>query len=102
MPLVDTTYQTLLRMPLDGSTVLSQSCSPPALNPLRHSRSIRNLADGSFSTPLLPQTPLATIGNGYALHVTAQDTIDQTVRFGGIAGTSPANASVPITFNIAH
>ena len=92
MPLVDTTYQTLLRMSLDGSTVLSSTLLAPGTQSFITPYPSGVWANGSFSTPLLPLTPLSTIGNGYSLHLTAQNVIDQSARFGGIAATSPTPA----------
>ena len=98
MPLIDTNYQTLLRMSLDGSTVLASTLLAPGTQSFVTPDPSGAWVDGSFSTPLLPLAPLADIGNSYAVHTTAQNTIDQTARFGGIAAASPNNASVPVTF----
>ncbi len=73
-------------------------CSLPAPNPSSPPAPSGGWVNGSFTTPLLPLTPLSTIGNSYALHVTAQNVIDQIARFGGIAATSLSNASVPVAF----
>jgi trimeric autotransporter adhesin len=99
-PLVNTNYQTLLRLSLDGSTVLAstllapgtQSAVAPAPNGAAWIASTE-------TTPswLLPLTPLSTIGNSYALRVTQQSTIDQTIRFGGLPTTNPNFASAPVT-----
>src|SRR5216683_2965389 len=84
-PLVNTTYQTLLRLPLDGSTVLAstllapgtQSFATPAPNGAAW-------ITGLLSTPLLPTQTLSSIGNAFALRVTAQNIIDQAARFGAL------------------
>jgi trimeric autotransporter adhesin len=99
-PLVNTNYQTLLRLSLDGSTVLAstllapgtQSTVAPAPNGAAWIASTQ-------TTPswLLPLTSLSTIGNSYALRVTQQNTIDQTIRFGGLPTTNPNFASAPVT-----
>jgi hypothetical protein len=99
-PLVNTTYQTLLRIPLDGSTVLAstllapgtQSAAIPALN-----GATWIAASSTLPASLLPVTALSTIGNGYALRVTSQNTIDQAIRFGGLPTTNPSFASAPVT-----
>ena len=54
-------------------------------------------ATGSNPAWLLPLTPLSDIGNSYALRLTQQNTIDQTVRFGGLPTTNLAFASAPVT-----
>ena len=46
--------------------------------------------------PLLPLTPLATIGNSFAVRVNAANLVDQTARFGGIASSNPNSASAPV------
>ncbi len=99
-PLVNTTYQTLLRLPLDGISVLASTLLAPG------TQSTLTPAPGSavwltstLSTPawLLPVTPLSDIGNSYALRVTANNTIDQSLRVGGLPTTNPTFASAPIT-----
>jgi len=46
--------------------------------------------------PLLPLTPLSTIGNSFAVRVNAANLVDQTARFGGIAASNPNSASAPV------
>jgi hypothetical protein len=93
-PLVNTTYQTLLRLPLDGSTVLNSTLPAP---------NQRTWITSTLTTPswLLPLQPLSTIGNSYAVRVTqpggASPLIDQAIRFGGLPTTNPNFASAPIT-----
>ena len=99
-PLVNTTYQTLLRLPLDGSTVLSSTLlTPGTQSTLTPAPGSAVWIAGTLTTPasLLPLTPLSEIGNSYALRVTAQNTIDQTLRLGGLPTTNPTFASAPIT-----
>jgi hypothetical protein len=97
-PLVNTPYQTLLRIPLDGSAVLSAVLLAPGtqsfVTPVPNGDA---WAAGTLTTPLLPLPTLSTIGNSFALRVTAQNTIDQTLRFGGLPTTNPAYASAPVT-----
>ncbi len=99
-PLVPTAYQVLLRLPLDGSTVQSSTLIAPgtqsfiALGP---NGSV--WIDGTFTSPLLPLKPLAEMGNGYAVRVTATNAIDQTARFGGLPISNPSFASLPIVIN---
>ena len=73
-PLIPTTYQTLLRLPLDGSTVLSSTLLAPG------TQSIVTPAPngsawiaGTLTLPLFPTPSLSTIGNTFATHVTAAD-----------------------------
>ncbi len=99
-PLVNTTYQTLLRLSLDGSTVLASTLLAPGTeSTLTPAPSSAIWITSTLTTPswLLPLTPLSTIGNSYALRVTQQNTIDQTIRFGGLPTTNPTFASAPIT-----
>jgi hypothetical protein len=96
-PLTPLAYQSLLRIPLDGSTVLSstllasgsQSFATPG-------PSASAWVAGSLTLPLLPLTPLSSIGTSFALHVTSTGLIDQTTRLGGIATSNPGFASAPI------
>ncbi|MCU1253229.1 MAG: hypothetical protein JWQ49_6258, partial [Edaphobacter sp.] len=75
-PLVNTTYQTLLRLPLDGSAVLSSALLAPGMPSTHTPAPSQSVWITSFlTTPswLLPLTPLSTIGNSYALRVTQQN-----------------------------
>ncbi len=104
-PLVNTTYQTLLRLPLDGSSVLASTLLAPGTQsvlspaPNQNTWISSSQISSTQTTPswLLPLTPLSTIGNAYALRVTGQNQIDQTIRFGGLPTTNPNFASAPIT-----
>jgi hypothetical protein len=103
-PLVDTDYQTLLRLPLDGSTVLNSTLLAPGTQSTLTATANQNTWIAvTLTTPswLLPLTPLFTIGNSYALRVTQQGAaspvIDQAIRFGGLPTTNPTFASVPVT-----
>ncbi|WP_353068876.1 choice-of-anchor D domain-containing protein [Tunturibacter empetritectus] len=104
-PLVNTNYQTLLRLSLDGSTLLTSDLLAPgtqssvALAPSGAAWVTGTLTGELTANPawLLPLTPLSTIGNSYALRLTQQNTIDQTIRFGGLPITTGAFASAPVT-----
>jgi trimeric autotransporter adhesin len=105
-PLVNTTYQTFLRLPLDGSTVLNSTLLAPGtqstLTPTATATGATWIAvPSTLPATLLPMTPLSDIGNSYALRVTqqnaAQPVIDQTIRFGGLPTTNPFFASAPVT-----
>jgi hypothetical protein len=99
-PLVNTSYQTLLRLPLDGSAVLASTLlAPGTQSTLTPAPNQNTWITGSLTTPswLLPLQPLSSIGNSYALRVTQQNQIDQTIRFGGLPTTNPTFASAPVT-----
>ncbi|MBB5315849.1 choice-of-anchor D domain-containing protein [Tunturibacter empetritectus] len=99
-PLVNTNYQTLLRLSLDGSTLLTSDLLAPGIQSSvvpAPSGAAWISATGSNPAWLLPLTPLSDIGNSYALRLTQQDTIDQTIRFGGLPITSGSFASAPVT-----
>ncbi len=96
-PLVATSYQTLLRIPLDGNTVLSSILLAPGTQSFIAPAPSGNVwATGTLTIPLLPVPTLSTIGNSFALRITAQNTIDQALRFGGLPSANPAYASVPV------
>ena len=97
-PLVNLPYQSLLRIPLDGSSVLSSTLLAPGTQSI-----VTPAPNGeawvaeTLTTPLLPLPTLSTIGNAFALRVTAQNNIDQALRFGGLPTTNPSYASAPVT-----
>ena len=96
-PLVSTTYQVLLRMPLDGSAVLASTVlAPGAQSFVAAGVAGTAWVAGSLSMPVLPLTPLSTIGDSFAIRVNAAYLIDQTARFGGIAASNPDNAGAPV------
>ena len=99
-PLVNSTYQTLLRLSFDGSTVLSSTLlAPGTQSTLTPAPNQNTWIVTTLTTPswLLPLTSLSTIGNSYALRVNQQNQIDQTIRFGGLPTTNPTFASAPVT-----
>ena len=99
-PLAATTYQVLLRMALDGSAVLASTVLAPGTQSyVAAGPSGTAWVDGSLSVPLLPLTPLATIGNSFAVRVNAANVVDQTARFGGIAASNPGSAGAPVLLN---
>jgi trimeric autotransporter adhesin len=96
-PLTATNYQVLLRMTLDGSSVLASTLLAPGTQSfVAAGASGTAWVDGALSLPLLPLTPLANIGNSFAVRVNSANLVDQTARFGGIAATNPNNASAPV------
>jgi hypothetical protein len=101
--LVPTAYQALLRMSLDGSTVVSGTVVAPGQQSVVTAASGGAAwVGGSFTpgtAPLLPQSALSTIGNAYAVRVTPAAGVDQTVRWGGLADFDQTYASVPVAVN---
>ncbi|MCU1224497.1 MAG: hypothetical protein JWQ42_2590 [Edaphobacter sp.] len=96
-PLVNTAYQTLLRIPLNGSTVLSSTLLAPGTQSfVAPAPNGAAWVTGTLSTPLLPLQTLSDTGNAFALRVTSQNTIDQAVRFGGLPSTNAAFARAPV------
>ena len=96
-PLTAIGYQVLLRMTLDGQTVLGSTVLAPGTQSFVAAGAAGTAwVDGSLGLPLLPLTPLATIGNSFAVRVNAANLVDQTARFGGIASSNPNSASAPV------
>ena len=98
-PLTAVGYQVLVRMTLDGQTVLGSTVLAPGTQSFVAAGAAGTAwVDGSFSAgmPLLPLTPLSTIGNSFAVRVNAANLVDQTARFGGIAASNPNSASAPV------
>ena len=96
-PIAATTYQSLLRIPLTGQSVSASLLLVPGTQSFV-SAGPNGTAwiTGSLSTPLFPGTsqPLALFGDSFALHVTAANTIDQTLRFGGQPAGAFGNATL--------
>ena len=90
----------LLRIPITGNSVTSSTVIAPATqSSVAAGLSGDAWVDGVLTTPLLPLTPLATLGTGFAAHVGlsagATEVVNQTARFGGLPTSSPAFASLP-------
>jgi len=97
MPLVNTTYQTVVRIPLDGSNVLASTLvAPGPQSVVAPAPSGAAWVAGPLAGPLLPLTPLAAMGSSYAVRVNGQNAIDQTARFGGLPVSNPNYASAPV------
>ena len=93
-PHIPTTYQTLLRLPLDGSAVLSSTLlAPGTQSTVTPAPNGTAWIAGTLTTPLLPVSPLSSIGNTFAAHVNQQNAVDQTARFGGLPTSKPTFAS---------
>ncbi len=98
MPLVNTTYQSVIRISLDGGTVLSSTLAAPGTqSTVAPAPFGAAWITGPLTTPLLPIPTLSTFGNAYALRITSQSTVDQTLRFGGLPTSNPAYSSSPVT-----
>ena len=97
-PLVNTTYQTVVRLPLDGSTVLSSTLLAPGtqsvITPAPNGAAWASLP---LTSPLLPFPAISDIGDTAAFRITAQSAIDQSVRMGGAGSAFFPNVPVNIT-----
>ena len=97
-PLIPSTYQVLLRLPLslgavNGSTIIA----PGTQSNVAAGAGGFAWVDGILSAPLLPLTPLSSMGYGFAARVNASGAVDQTARFGGLANGNASFASLPAT-----
>jgi hypothetical protein len=96
VPLAPTTYQVLLRIPTSGDAVLSSTLiAPGTQSSVAADAGAGAWVDGNLTAPLLPLSPLAGLGNGFAVHVPPGAPIDQTARFGGLPDQNPSFASLP-------
>ena len=89
-------YQTLLRIPIAGTSVQSGTL----LLPGTQSFVVPDTAggawvDGSLGGALFPFAPLAETGSLFAAHMAAAGTLDQIARFGGLPNQNPTFASLP-------
>jgi hypothetical protein len=90
-PLVSEDYQTVVRMSLDGSRVLSSTLLAPGSKSV-----VTSASDGTawiavpLSYVLLPLPAISNIGSTAAFRITVQGTIDRSIRLGGVyAGSLP-------------
>jgi hypothetical protein len=95
-------YQSAIRIALDGSSVLSSTLLAPAAESFiapGPSGAAWIFADTPTTglAPLLPIVPVETIGNAYAFRVASSGDIDRTTRLGGAAISNSAAASLPVT-----
>jgi len=100
MPLTSTIYQTLLRVPVNGQSVSDAvllTAGPQSFVAVGPQGTA--WVSGAVSVPLFPGAtpPDYTAGDSFLLHVTAQDAIDQTLRFGGAAMNNDSYASLTST-----
>ena len=102
VPLTSASYQSLLRIPVDGQSVTSSVLLVPGTQSfVRAAPSGDAWISGTLTTPLFPgdAAPDYTAGDSFLLHLTAADRFDQTLRFGGIALNNASYAS--LTSNVA-
>jgi hypothetical protein len=98
IPLVPTAYLALVRMPIDGSTVLSSTLLAPGAASYVASNSAGAIwVDGTLAEPLLPIMPFADFGQSFAIRIDTANRIDQTARFGGLPNGETTYASVPLS-----
>jgi hypothetical protein len=96
-PLTATEYQVLLRMTMDGSAILGSTVvAAGSQSFVAAGASGTAWVDGALGLPLMPLTPLSTIGNSFVVRVNAANVVDQTARFGGLAASNPSYAGAPV------
>jgi hypothetical protein len=98
MPLAGLAWQVLLRMPLDGSSVLTSTVlAPGTQSVVAPGGSGTAWVAGSMGLPILPLQPLSPFGNSFAVHLNSAGVVDQAARFGGIAASNPGDAGAPVS-----
>ena len=91
---IPTAYQVMLRLPLDGSSVVASTLLAPGAQSFATPAPFGTAwVAGALTLPLLPVQSLSTIGNSFAIHVNAQSIVDQVARFGGLPTSKPTFAS---------
>ena len=96
-PLVSTPYQSILRLPLNGQSVTSSTLLVPGTQSFATPGPNSTVwISGALTTPLFPGAPAPDYpsGDSFLLHLTTNNTIDQTLRFGGLPTTNPGYASL--------
>jgi hypothetical protein len=97
-PLTAVSYQVLLRMSVDGSSVLGSTVlAPGAQSFVAAGANGTAWVGGALGLPLFPLTPLASFGNSFAVRVNAANAVDEAARFGGMAASNASSASAPVT-----
>jgi hypothetical protein len=93
-PIVAADYQSVVRMPLDGSRVLNSTLvAPGAQSIVTPAPNGAAWAALPLTSPLLPLAAVSGLGSTAAFRITAQNTIDQSIRFGG---SSTQFSSLPV------
>ena len=102
-PVVATPYQFLLRMSLDGTTVMSGTVVAPGIQ-----SSVTASNDGGAwvtgvsaptDVPTSHRKTLATVGSGFSVHIASTGKTDQVVRLGGLPTSNLTFASIPLQVN---
>ena len=95
-PIARLPYQTLLKLPLDGSSVQDSILLAPGTQSFLAPDSTGAIwVDQTLPAALLPTSTLSPFGDVLALHITVQQTMDQAARFGGLPNGNPSFASIP-------
>jgi hypothetical protein len=97
MPLTSAQYQTLLRVALDGQSVLAGVLLTAGAQSFVSAGTEGDAwVSGAVGTPLFPglTQPDYRAGDSFLMHVTASNAIDQTLRFGGSAKNNESYASM--------
>ncbi len=97
-PLVAADYQVAVRMPLDGSRVLSSTLlAPGKQSVIAPAPNAAAWATVPLISPLLPLPAISDIGGTAGLRINSQSNIDQTLRIGGAGPSFSANVPVNIS-----
>jgi hypothetical protein len=99
-PLVSIEYQSLLRLPLDGQSITSATLLVPGTQSfVTPGPNTTAWITGALTTPLFPgdTAPDYASGDSFLLHLTATNTIDQTLRFGGLPISNALYSSLTTT-----
>ncbi len=84
VPMVSAKYQSVVRMSLDGSHVLaSVLLAPGTQSVVMPAPNNAAWAAVGLTSPLLPLPATSNVGTSAAFRITADNTIDKSVRFGG-------------------
>ncbi len=97
-PLVSTDYQTVLRISLDGSRLISSTLLAPGTeSTVTPAPNGTAWAAVKLSTTLLPMPALSPLGSTAAFRINAQGTIDESIRIGGktLAGLPSLPTTIP-------
>jgi len=84
VPLVSAQYQSVVRMSLDGSRVLtSLLLAPGTQSVVMPAPNGAAWAAVGLTSPLLPLQAISNVGTSAAFRITADNAVDKSVRFGG-------------------
>lgn len=92
-PMAATAYQSLLRLSLDGQSVLhSILLAPSTASSVTPGPDGTAWVTGTLTVPLSPALLDTGPGDSYAMHLTSDDQVDQVLRLGGSATGYPSYA----------